>query len=121
MRGHRGNNPAFLAINQLGQYLDRLVQQLDNCGRYVNRLVNDTIEQVLDRPGKFADGFCTDQPPTPLQGVKRAAEGRQRIPVILIFTPARQVLLNDRQLLFRFLDEDLKDLGIDILKRGLVG
>jgi hypothetical protein len=104
-------------LDELWQSRHSLTQHTDNRRCASQRVVEDTIEQILDRPGELPELARTNHASTALQGVERAAHRHQGFTVHRVLIPRREVALNLRQLLVCFLDEQLHQLGVGILRK----
>ncbi len=126
MRGGRQQiDVVALALGVGGELLDQLRQQRHHLVDHApHRLaggdaaVEHAIEQVLDRPGQFADHQGADHPSAALEGMEGTAHFGQRLAVVLVGLPGRQVLADGLQDLAGLLDEDLAQL---LVHRFLVG
>ena len=81
------------------------------------RVVENAIQQVLDRPGELAELARADHAAAALQGVERAAHGDERLALHRILIPRREVALDLGQLFVRFLDEELDQLRIGAFRQ----
>ncbi len=74
--------------------------------------IQHAIEQVLDGPGQLADDQRTHHAPAALEGVEGATDFDQRVLVVGIGLPLRQVFGDGFQHLANFLDKDFQQLFI---------
>ena len=98
------------------QRLDRFTDQLDHLfGRVL--AVQGLVEQLLDFPRKFADALCTGHPAGTLEGMERAPDvGDQRL-VVRLLAPFGIALLERRQFLVEFLEENGHQVEIVAVER----
>ncbi len=87
-------------------------QRLDRCTR-LDTAIEHTIEQILHRPGQFADDQCTHHAATALERMKSAPHFAQRLVIGGIGRPPRQILADGLQYFGRLFDEDFEQLLID--------
>ena len=97
---------------------DRLAQQLHHVRRALQRLVDHAIEQVLDRPRELADELRADHAAAALQRVERAAHVDAARPGPADSRPTREQALELRDLVLRFLDEQLEEFRIGVAATG---
>ena len=102
----------FELFHQLRQGGDRAAQQRHHSGRARQCLVDDPIQEVLDRPAEFGDRPRANHAPAALQCMKTAADHGEGIQIHRILIPLREALLNRRDFLLGFLDEELQELRI---------
>ncbi|MCY1273694.1 hypothetical protein D9M68_335980 [compost metagenome] len=112
-RGGQQVDVVALALGLGGILLDQCGQQVDHVlDHLIHRLVGfdaavqNTVQQVLDRPGQLADDQRTDHAATALEGVEGAAHFAQRVAVVAVGAPARQVFGQGFQHFTGFFDED---------------
>ncbi len=126
MRGGRQQvDIVALALGIGGELLDQLRQQgHDLVHHSLHRLaggdaaIEHAVEQVLYRPGQFADHQGTDHPSATLEGMEGTAYLGQRFAVVVVGFPGRQVAADGLQDLAGLLDEDLAQF---LVHRFLVG
>ena len=82
---------------------------------YVNAAIKDPIEQVFDRPGKFANDQRTDHAPAALECMEGAPHLAEGLLVRRIVTPTWQVLGDGFENLGGLLDEHFEQVIIDCL------
>ena len=80
--------------------------------------IQHAVEQVLDGPGQLADDQRTHHATATLEGMEGAANFDQRILVVQVGLPLRQVLGNGFQHLAGFFDEDFQQLFVHRLFIG---
>ncbi|MNK72414.1 hypothetical protein D3C87_918880 [compost metagenome] len=72
-----------------------------------------TVEQVFHRPGQFTEDQRADHAPAAFQGVEGAAQFGQRITILRIGRPARQVFVENFEDLVGLFEEHLAQLIVD--------
>ena len=113
----RGARPVSSCSTSSGNARDRLAQHLEDRRRAGQRVVENTIQQVLDRPRELAELARADHASAALEGVERAAHGDERLALHGILIPCREVALDLGQLFVSFLDEEFHELRIGVLRR----
>ena len=117
-----------LPLTILGVLRDQLRQQ--RAGLLDHRLhgsavrdaeIQPAIEQILQRPGQFADDQRLDHAATALEGVEIAPQLAQRGALLGLGLPGRQPALQFRLDLAGFFDKDLAQLLLDRLGIGRGG
>ena len=104
----------FELLDQLRHRRHGFAQQRHHVGRAIQRLVDDAIEQVFDRPRELADELRADHAAAALQRVEGAAHVDQRVLVLRILVPQREQPLELGDLVLGFLDEQLEEFRIDL-------
>ncbi len=105
-----------------GKFLDQCRHQRDHVGhQLLHRLigidapVEHPIEQILHRPGEFADDQRTHHASAALERMEGSPHFTECVLVGGIGAPARQVLVDGFEYFGRFLDEDFEQVFIDRL------
>ena len=83
--------PGGELVAQLGHQGDHFTDQLDHRVAAGDAVVQHAVEQVLHRPGQLADDQRTDHAPAALQGMKGSAHLGERLAIVALGLPARQV------------------------------
>jgi hypothetical protein len=99
-------------LEKLRQRAARLLHKPDHRRRRLERLVDDSIEQILDIPSELAEQLGADHASAALQRVEGAARRDQRLGIFAVSGPQRQVARDVRDFLLGLLDENLDELGI---------
>ncbi len=105
-------------LNQSRHQGDNLVHHMANRVGDFDAAIQDPIEQVFHGPGELPDNQRPDHPTTAFEGMECTANFGQRILVLIITEPTRQVLADGLQDFGGFLDEDLEQVFIDRLLIG---
>ena len=124
-RGRQQVNIIALALSFGSELVDQRRHQRDHVHHHLlhglaglDTAFEHTVEEVLDRPGQLADHQRMHHAPTALESMESATNLDQRILVLGIGLPLRQVLGDGFQHLAGFLDEDFEQL---IVHRFFVG
>ena len=111
-----GRGPDLEFLDQLRHDLGRFRNERDHRRRTRERAVYQPVQQVLQVPAEFADALRADHAAAALQRVERAPHRDQRLHVVGVLDPLRQVAANRRDLFLGLLDEQLEQLGIEMLR-----
>ena len=76
------------------------------------RVVEQPVQQILDGPGELAELARADHAAAALQRVERAAQRDEHVLLERVLFPGRELPRDLRELLARFLDEELHELRI---------
>ncbi len=102
--------------------IDQGRHQRDDSGHHLldwigdlDAAIQNTVEQILDRPGKLANDQRTHHSPTAFERMEGSADFTQRLLIFSIGKPAWQLFANGLQYLGSFLDENLKQILVDRL------
>ena len=105
-------------LDQLRQQGHHLTDQLVHRRRGFDAAVQQAVEEVFHRPGQFADDQRAYHAAAALEGVEGAPHLGERLAVVAVGAPLRQVLVDGFQDLAGFLDEDVPQF---LVHRLLVG
>ena len=108
----------FQLLHELGQCGNGAAQQAHHSRGARESLIDDAVEQVLDRPSEFGDQAGADHAAAALQGVKAAPQGAQRFQIHRILIPQREAPLDRGDLFLCLLDEEFQELRIDRVRHG---
>ncbi len=112
---HLGRTLLLQTVDQLRQDIEGASKQIKDLLVRGERPLNNPVEQILNRPGKFPNGVSPHQAPASLQGMEGAAESDQGILLVLILQPAGQIFRDDLQLFMGLFEEDLENFGTDLV------
>ncbi len=104
---------------QGGQQPMRLGDERDHCRAGRPRAVQHAVEHVLHVPGELAEDLGADQPTAALEGVEDAPNRAQGFDILRRDAPGRQQGIEVGDLLLKLFQEDLADLVVDLVARGL--
>ena len=76
------------------------------------RAINDTVQHVLNTPSQLANGIRLNDASAALEGMKGATYLGERIGVVEIGHPLRQIFLYVAEHLVDFLNKDFNDLFV---------
>ena len=114
-----------LALGLGGEFVHQLRQQGDHVVDHaldvlvrLDAAVEYAVEQVLDGPGQLADDQRADHAAAALEGVEGTADFGQRVLVVRIGAPARQVVADGLQHFAGFFDEDFQQFVVHRLFVG---
>ena len=79
-------------------------------------LVDELVEQVLDAPAILAYAFRADHAAAAFERVVGAPNRDQRLHVVRRFDPGGKVPIDRRDFFFRFLDEQLEQVRVEMLR-----
>jgi hypothetical protein len=100
------------------QGVDCVVEKVQHRRRRLDRLVEHTIQHVLDLPRVLADRERANQPATPLERVEGAPYRLQLLEVAEIVLPERVLAIEVVELILHLFDEHLADLVINLVRRN---
>jgi hypothetical protein len=108
-----------LAMAQRGVQLRQRGMRVVDHGQHGRRrraaAIEHAVEHALDLPRELAQGACTDQAATALEGVEDAADRTQPVHVVRLHAPCRQQRAEVGQFVVELFQEHLADVLVDVL------
>ena len=104
-----------------GQCVHRLFQRLHDRRGHAQRAFQAAVEHVLHRPAELANVGRSDHAPAALERVERAANRRQRLVIFGIAQEGWEMPLQGFENLRGLFQEDIANLGIDLVRAGRLG
>jgi hypothetical protein len=108
----RAATPRFQLFHQRRQHGNGAAQQGHHSGRARQSLVDDPIQQILDRPAKLCDRAGAHHAATAFQGVETAPHQGEGFQIHGILVPLREAVLDRSDFFLGFLDEELDELRV---------
>ncbi len=105
-------------LDHLGQRCHCFAQHFENRRRAQQRVVENTVQKVFDRPGKLAEIARSNHAPAALQRVEGAAHCDERLAIEGVLIPRGETALDLCKLFVRFFDEKFDQLGVRTLREG---
>src|SRR5690554_4961053 len=110
---YRGRFTVLKIADQGGNGVGDILQQLSDVVIHEHAAVDDTVQQVLDRPGQFANNGSADHSSTALEGMECAANFCQSTAIIVLAQQHGQIFANGVEHFASFFNEYLKDLIVE--------
>ena len=114
----RGCRAMGQLLHQLRQAAHGVTQSQEHHGRAAHRLVEQAIQQALDRPGELGHLARTDHAAAALERMEGTAQVDERIGIERILVPERELLLDARHFLAGLLQIQGLELRICRLQHG---
>ena len=111
---HIRRTAAFELFDQLRHGSNGPAQQSHHVWRAIERLVDHSVQQILDRPSELANQLRTDHSPAALERVERSTYVDERLLILGILIPQRKEPVELLDFVLGLFNEELDELGVDL-------